>query len=235
MKLRMDFVENEHRILEFWEREQIFKKLQEKNKRGKPWSFFDGPITANNPMGVHHAWGRTLKDFFQRYKAMRGFSQRFQNGFDCQGLWVEVEVEKDLGFNSKKDIEAYGLEKFSRACSDRVKKFAQQITEQSKRLGQWMDWEHSYFTMSEENNLHIWQFLKRCHEKGWIRKGTDVVSWCWRCGTAISQHELSDEGYADVAHETAYVAFPIISRSQEAVPSREVAPQQKEVQPPSRK
>lgn len=206
----MNFTENEKKILEFWEKNKIFKKLQKKIRGKTPWSFFDGPITANNPMGVHHAWGRTLKDFYQRYKAMQGFDQRFQNGFDCQGLWVEVEVEKDLGFNSKRDIEKFGLAKFSKACSDRVKKFSKQITEQSKRLGQWMDWENSYFTMSETNNLHIWQFLKKCHENGWIRKGTDVVPWCFRCGTAISQHELSDGGYADLKHKAIYVVFPLL-------------------------
>ena len=93
----------------------------------KYFSFLDGPITANNPMGVHHAWGRTLKDLFQRYKAMQGFDQRYQNGFDCQGLWLEVETEKDLGFNSKKDIENFGLDKFSKACRERVEKFSKNL------------------------------------------------------------------------------------------------------------
>src|SRR3990167_10632627 len=103
-------------ILGYWEKNKIFNKLREKNKNKPPFSFMDGPITANNPMGVHHAWGRTLKDVFQRWKAMQGFDQRYQNGFDCQGLWLEVETEKELGFNSKKDIENFGIEKFSKAC-----------------------------------------------------------------------------------------------------------------------
>ena len=84
----------EKKILGFWQRNKIFDKLKNKNEGKKPWSFLDGPITANNPMGVHHGWGRTYKDVFQRYKAMQGFDQRYQNGFDCQGLWIEVEVEK---------------------------------------------------------------------------------------------------------------------------------------------
>ena len=100
-----NFPENEQKILKFWQDNKIFEKLREKNKGKKRWSFLDGPITANNPMGVHHAWGRTYKDLFQRYKAMQGFEQRYQNGFDCQGLWVEVEVEKELGLKSKKEIE----------------------------------------------------------------------------------------------------------------------------------
>ena len=99
----------EKEILKFWEKKRVFEKLRIQNKGKKTWSFIDGPITANNPMGVHHAWGRTYKDVFQRFKAMQGFDQRYQNGFDCQGLWVEREEEKDLGLKNKKDIElGYG-------------------------------------------------------------------------------------------------------------------------------
>src|SRR6185295_8875684 len=104
------------------------------------WSFLDGPITANNPMGVHHAWGRTYKDLFQRFHAMLGEDQRWQNGFDCQGLWVEVNVERDLGFKSKRDIEAYGIAEFVSLCKQRVLTYAARQTEQSMRLGFWMDW-----------------------------------------------------------------------------------------------
>ena len=118
-------------ILELWERERTFEKLRELNRGGPRFSFVDGPITANNPMGVHHAWGRTLKDVFQRYKALRGFDQRYQNGFDCQGLWVEVEVERALGLNSKREIEEYGLAEFAERCKERVAKFSEVITEQS--------------------------------------------------------------------------------------------------------
>ena len=99
--------------------------------------FWDGPITANNRMGVHHAWGRTYKDIYQRYKAMNGFDQRFQNGFDCQGLWIEVEVEKELGFKSKLYIETYGIARFVDKCKARVRQYSKTITEQSIRLGQW--------------------------------------------------------------------------------------------------
>ena len=121
-KSKVDFIEIEHRIIDFWEKNQIFQKRRELNKGNTKWSFIDGPITANNPMGVHHAWGRTLKDIFNRYKAMNGYDLRYQQGFDCQGLWVEVEVEKELGFKSKKDIEEYGIEKFVNKCKERVNK-----------------------------------------------------------------------------------------------------------------
>ena len=93
---KVDFVKNEHEILDYWSKNKTFEKLVEKNSNGPKWSFLDGPITANNPMGVHHAWGRTLKDLYQRYKSMNGHQLRYQNGFDCQGLWVEIEVEKEL-------------------------------------------------------------------------------------------------------------------------------------------
>src|SRR5438105_4270743 len=117
---QVDFPAQERAILQFWQRSDAFEKLRAKN-RGRPkWSFLDGPITANNPMGVHHAWGRTYKDAFQRYFAMLGRDQRFQNGFDCQGLWVEVEVEKELKLGTKKAIEDYGIDRFVRECKKRV-------------------------------------------------------------------------------------------------------------------
>jgi isoleucyl-tRNA synthetase len=210
-----NFPENENNILKFWADNQIFDKLREKNKRGKRWSFLDGPITANNPMGVHHAWGRTYKDLLQRYHAMQGFDERYQNGFDCQGLWVEVEVEKELGFKTKKDIEVYGIGKFVEKCKERVLKYSAIQTAQSQRLGQWMDWEHSYYTMSDENNYAIWHFLKKCWELGYLYKGRDSVPWCPRCGTAISQHEILTEEYKEITHDSIYFQLPIVGRDNE--------------------
>ncbi|MCD6441775.1 MAG: isoleucine--tRNA ligase [Candidatus Marinimicrobia bacterium] len=211
----VDFIALEHEMLDFWEKNQIFKKLIEKNAKGPKWSFIDGPITANNPMGVHHAWGRTYKDIFQRYKAMNGFRTRYQNGFDCQGLWVEVEVEKELGFKSKTDIEEYGIENFVNKCKERVYKYSKIQTEQSIRLGYWMDWDNSYYTMSDENNYTIWLFLKKCHEKGWIYKGHDVMPWCTRCGAALSEHEIATEGYREMTHTSITVRFPLDGRDNE--------------------
>jgi len=211
---KVDFIRQEHEILKWWEGHQIFQKLLAKNKGKRRWSFLDGPITANNPMGVHHAWGRTYKDIFQRYKAMQGHELRYQNGFDCQGLWVEVEVERELGFKSKRDIEAFGVEKFVNRCKERVRKYAQIQTEQSIRLGYWMDWDNSYYTMSDENNYTIWEFLKRVHERGWLKKGEDCMPWCPRCGTGISQHEMT-EGYREIDDKSVYLLFPLEDRDNE--------------------
>src|SRR4030042_2667500 len=206
---KQNFVEMEKKLLDYWYKNGIVEKYLKRNQQAKKrFSFLDGPITANNPMGVHHAWGRTLKDLYQRYKNMQGFEQRFQNGFDCQGLWVEVEVEKKLGFNSKKDIEKLGLDKFTQTCIDRVDKYAGIQTEQSKRLGYFMDWENSYYTMSENNNLYIWAFLKKCHKKGMIYKNKSSTVWCPRCETGLSRHEQAD-GYQDITDISVYVKFKI--------------------------
>jgi isoleucyl-tRNA synthetase len=213
-----DFPSLERRVLEFWEDTRAFDKLREQlADSDKRFSFIDGPITANNPMGVHHAWNRTYKDLYQRYKAMNGYNQRWQNGFDCQGLWVEVEVEKELGFSSKRDIEQYGIAEFVQRCKDRVLKFARVISEQSIRLGQWMDWGDSYFTMSAENNYTIWRMLKTCHERGWVYRGHDVMTWCPRCGTGISHMEIETEGYRDVTHTSLYVRLPLVERPNESL------------------
>jgi len=264
---QVDFVKQEHEILDFWKETDAFDKLRALRAGGPRWSFIDGPITANNPMGLHHGWGRTYKDLFQRFKAMQGFNQRWQNGFDCQGLWIEVEVERELGFTNKKDIEDYGLAAFVQRCKERVLNYAAVQTEQSIRLGYWMDWNDpdelrmlrdkmredpyqiltvsglkepltgtaeqlvgwlgpprmagSYFTFSDENNYGIWAMLKSCHERGWIYKGRDVMPWCARCGTGISQHEIVTEGYRELSHPSITLRFPLRSRGNEPVPGKE--------------
>ncbi len=214
--LNVNFPEVEKKILAAWYKKGIVKKYLKKNQNSKKFfSFQDGPITANNPMGVHHAWGRTYKDLWQKYKNMQGYRERFQNGFDCQGLWVEVEVEKELGFKSKKDIEEFGVAKFVQLCRGRVEKYSGIQTEQTKRLGNFMDWDHSYYTLSDDNNYMIWYFLKKCADAGWIYKGADSVPWCPRCETAISQHEMLTEDYKELTHESVYLAFPIVGQNEE--------------------
>lgn len=203
-----EFIAMEHEVMKFWEENDCFGKLKAKNAGHERFRFIDGPITANNPMGVHHAWGRTLKDTFLRYNAMKGKDCRYQNGFDSQGLWVEVEVEKELGFKTKKDIEAYGMDKFTHKCVDRVKHFSSVITEQSKRLGQWMDWENSYFTNTDKNITSIWHFLKKCHENGWIEREYKPMPWCPRCGTSLSEHEMTGS-YKMLKHNSVFFKLPV--------------------------
>jgi len=224
----LDFPAQERKILQYWDEIDAFTRLVAKNRGKRKWSFLDGPITANNPMGVHHAWGRTYKDAYQRYFAMTGHELRYQNGFDCQGLWVEVEVEKELGLKTKRDIEnlvegdRFGsIDRFVRLCKERVNKFARIQTDQSIRLGFWMNWDRgdadwakapderkSYFTMSQENNYTIWSFLKKCFGRGLVYKGYDAMPWCGRCGVGLSQMEMH-EGYQMVAHRSVFVKFPL--------------------------
>jgi len=210
--------ELEREVLDLWEREGTFERVRERNRGGRTFSFMDGPITANNPAGVHHGHGRTLKDVFQRYKALQGYDQRYQNGFDCQGLWVEVEVEKSLGLDSKRDIEAYGLAEFAARCKERVAHYSGVMTEQSKRLGQWMDWENSYFTFSDTNIEYIWRFLKAVHERGWLYRGHRSTQWCPRCGTSLSQHEQAgEENYVEMEHPSLFVRLPLKGREGESL------------------
>ena len=206
----------ERAVLELWERERTFERVRERNEAGEPWSFMDGPITANGTMGVHHAWGRSLKDLFQRYKALRGFKLRYQNGFDCQGLWVEVNVERALGLNSKREIEEYGLAAFAERCRESVAEHAEEITKQSQRLGMWMDWDNDYYTFSDTNIEYIWRFLKNVHERGWLYLGHRSNVWCPRCGTSISQHELIGS-YEDRSDPSLFVRFPLLDHPGESL------------------
>jgi len=213
---KINFVEMENKWLSWWEKNKIVEKYLIKNKDSlRKFFFLDGPITANNKMGVHHAWGRTYKDLWQRFKNMQGFRQTFRNGFDNQGLWVEVEVEKQLGFKTKKEIENYGIADFVDKCKQSTLHWAGVQTKQSQRLGYFMDWVNSYYTMSDENNYSIWYFLKKCFEKKLVYKGRDSVPWCPRCGTAISQHEILQEEYKELVHDSIYFELPVIGQENE--------------------
>ena len=167
-KLEMPALEQE--MIELWrERSTMARYLARNEASERRWSFLDGPITANNPMGVHHAWGRTYKDLYQRYHTMLGEKQRYQNGFDCQGLWIEVEVEKELGFKIKRTSSRTGSTSFVDDCKARAQTF-RRPHRPSSRSGwrYWMDWDHSYYTNSDENNYAIWAFLKRVPSSaGW--------------------------------------------------------------------
>jgi isoleucyl-tRNA synthetase len=213
-KLDVPAVEREQ--IEVWRERRTMERYLARNAASeRRYSFLDGPITANNPMGVHHVWGRTYKDLYQRYHTMLGERQRYQNGFDCQGLWIEVEAERDLGFKNKRDIEAYGIDRFVEFCKARTQRFADQITEQSIRLGMWMDWQNSYYTNSNENNYAIWDFLAECHRRGLIYRGHDVMPWCPRCGTGLSNMELATEGYRELSHLSLTVRLPVTTPGHE--------------------
>ncbi len=206
-----NFVEMEKGILKFWKDNDCFHKLKKKNGGHEVFRFLDGPATANNRLGIHHFWGRTLKDLTIRYNALKGKDCMYQNGFDGQGLWVEVNVEKELGLNGKPEIVKYGIDKFTKKCMERVQYFASEITRQSVRMGQWMDWEHSYFTNTDENITAIWYFLKECDKHGWIIRKNRPMAWCPRCGTSLSEHEMSSS-YHDVEHTAVFIKLPVLGK-----------------------
>jgi isoleucyl-tRNA synthetase len=203
-------------ILDLWGERGHVRPAPGQERRWSAFPLHRRPVTANKSLAVHTAWGRTLKDVFLRYKALNGYHQRYQNGFDCQGLWIEVGVEKQLGLNSKREIEEYGLAAFAEACREVVVKSAAELTEGSIRLGQWMDWGNDYFTFSDTNIEYIWKFLKIIHEREWLFKGHRATEWCPRCGTSISAHELAGS-YIDKEDPSLYVRFPLLDRPGEAL------------------
>lgn len=207
-KTMPDFVEMEHEVLKFWKENNSFEKLRNQNAGHERFKFLDGPATANNRLGIHHFWGRTMKDSTIRYNALKGRDCQYQNGFDAQGLWVEVNVEKELGLNGKPEIEKYGIDKFTNKCMERVRYFGNEMTNQSIRMGQWMDWDNSYYTNTDENITSIWHFLKKCDEHGWIVKKNRPMAWCPRCGTSLSEHEMSSS-YHEVEHTALFIKLPV--------------------------
>lgn len=214
--IKPNLVQNELDILKFWQENNVFEKLKAQNKKtGKYFATMDGPITANGmTMGLHHAFGRSLKDAMIKFRAINGYDMHYQNGFDAQGLWVEVNAEKDLGLNSKKEIEKYGIDKFTEYCMSKVKTCASKMTEQSIRLGQWMDWDNSYFTNSDTNIETIWYFLKTCKEKGWLIEKYRPMPWCTRCGTSLSEHEMSDaDAYRNDTCQAVFIKLPVINEN----------------------
>lgn len=212
--IKPDLVKNELEMQKFWDDNKIFEKLKAQNKKtGKYFATMDGPITANGmTMGLHHAFGRSLKDAMIKFRAITGHDMHYQNGFDAQGLWVEVNAEKDLGLNSKKEIEKYGIDNFTEYCMEKVRKCSAKMTEQSIRLGQWMNWDDSYYTNSDTNITTIWHFLKTCHEKGWLVEKYRPMPWCTRCGTSLSEHEMADgDAYRNDTCKAVFFKLPVVN------------------------
>ncbi len=196
-----------------YEPADILAKVKEKN-RGKPkYNFLDGPITANAPMCLHHGWGRTLKDAYNRYNSLIGKEVDYVWGFDAQGMWVEVEVEKLLGLNNKKEITQYGVDKFTEKCIERVNFFKNRQTEQSKLIEQLGDWDRSYITNSDQNITSIWHFLKVCNDKKMLKQSYKTMPWCPRCGTSLSEHEMSGS-YKERTHKAVFVKAKLVERDE---------------------
>lgn len=211
--------EIEEKVLAFWQKDGTFKKSvalrQARGKKHKKFVFYEGPPTANAKPGIHHVLARVFKDIIPRYKTMRGFFVPRRAGWDTHGLPVELQVEKELGFKSKKDIEKYSIAEFNKKCKESVWEHKKEFEDLTTRMGFWLDMENPYVTYESSYMESLWSILKRAWEKKLLYKGHRVVPWCTRCGTPLSSHELA-QGYKEVEDEAVYVKFRIKDSEGEA-------------------
>jgi isoleucyl-tRNA synthetase len=205
----MNIDEREQKILDFWKEKEIFKKTLEATKNGKSFVFYDGPITVNAQPGIHHVEARVYKDIVTRYKTMQGFFVERKNGWDTHGLPVELQVEKKLGFKSKRDIEKYGVAKFNEECLKSVDELIPVFRQMTERIGYWVDMDDPYVTYKPEYIETLWWILKQIWDKSLLYKDFKVIPWCYRCGTGLSSHELA-QGYQNIRENSVYVKFKVI-------------------------
>src|SRR6267142_4940463 len=203
--------ELEKHLLATWKHERLFTRVSEATRYGPPFIFYEGPPTANGRPGIHHVFSRTLKDLICRFHTMLGQGVTRIAGWDTHGLPVEIEVEKALKINGKREIEAYGIERFNKLCRESVFKYKADWESLSDRIGYWLDYEHPYITYSNNYIETVWWLLKRLHEKALLYRGHKVLPYCPRCGTALSSHEVA-QGYETVQTNSVYVTFPLQTR-----------------------
>lgn len=200
----------EHSILEFWRDNQIFHKSVNARAGATPWTFYEGPPTANGMPGTHHIEARVFKDVFPRFQTMKGLHVTRKAGWDCHGLPVEIAVEKELGFAGKGDIEKFGVAAFNDKCRESVQRHVSAFTDMTDRMGFWVDFDEAYWTMSPEYVESVWWSLKEIWKKGLLVQDHRVAPYCPRCGTGLSDHELA-QGYETVVDPSVYVRFPVTS------------------------
>ncbi|HEU5169476.1 MAG TPA: isoleucine--tRNA ligase [Gemmatimonadales bacterium] len=208
--------ELERRQLELWKSEALFHRTLEASKDGPPYVFYEGPPTANGRPGIHHVFARTIKDLMCRFHAMQGKQVTRIAGWDTHGLPVEIEVEKELGINGKRDIERFGVAEFNARARQSVFKYQSEWEELSDRIAFWLDYAHPYVTCSNDYVESVWWLLRRLHERELLYRGHRVLPYCPRCGTVLSSHELA-LGYEEVTTNSIYVTFPL-----ESDPSRQL-------------
>jgi len=206
LKEGFSFPKIEAEVLEFWRKNKIFEKTLELSAGRPDFVFYEGPPTANGRPGIHHVISRTIKDLVCRYKTMQGYRVERKAGWDTHGLPVELEVEKELGLNSKAKIEEYGIEKFNAKCRESVFRYKKEWDELTERIGYWLDLENPYITFKNEYIESVWWILSQYSKRGLIYKGFRVVPYCPRCGTGLSSHEVA-QGYEDVTETSIYVKF----------------------------
>jgi len=210
---KVSFPELERGILSFWKDADVFARSTAAREGGPSWVFYEGPPTANGRPGVHHVESRTFKDIFPRFKTMTGHHVPRKGGWDCHGLPVELEVEKEIGTTGKRDIEAFGIAEFNQRCRESVTRYVDEWERLSDRIGMWIDLDDAYWTMNTEYIESVWWSLKQLHERGLLAEADKVTAYCPRCGTALSDAEVA-LGYQSVEDPSVFVRFPL-----EAVPA----------------
>ncbi len=205
---RQELPELEQEVLERWRERDVFGESLRNRDGAEQWVFYEGPPTANGRPGSHHVLSRVFKDIYPRYKTMRGYRVERKGGWDCHGLPVEIAVEQKLGITSKTEIEQYGIKEFNEQCRNSVFEYLEEWDRLTERIGFWVDLEHAYRTLDESYIESVWWALKTISDKGLLYEGHKVVPYCYRCGTALSSHEVA-LGYKDVVDPSVYVRLPI--------------------------
>ena len=207
----LDLVALEQTVLTRWETDDVFHESLRRRADAPEWVFYEGPPTANGRPGIHHVWARLFKDIYPRFHTMRGKHVARKGGWDCHGLPVEVEVEKELGFTGKHEIEAYGIAEFNQLCRESVQRYVGDFEALTRRIGMWLDTDDAYWTLDNSFIETVWWLFRQIWDRGDIYEGHKVVPYCGRCGTALSSHELGQPGaYRDVTEASVYVRFPVV-------------------------
>src|SRR5438477_1755833 len=207
----LDLVALEEPMLARWRDEDVFGESLRRREGSPEWVFYEGPPTANGRPGIHHVWARLFKDLYPRFHTMRGKRVERKGGWDCHGLPVEVEVEKELGFSAKFEIEDYGIERFNAKCRASVQRYVEDWQSLTSRIGMWIDTAGAYWTLSNDYIESVWWLFHEMWDRGSIYEGYKVVPYCGRCGTALSSHELGQPGaYRDITEPSVYVRFPVV-------------------------
>ncbi|MFQ5661747.1 MAG: class I tRNA ligase family protein, partial [Candidatus Paceibacteria bacterium] len=210
-KQKNEIAKKEEEILKFWDENKIFEKSQEKRALEGKFIFYEGPPTANGQPGIHHMESRAFKDAIPRYKTMRGYHVRRKAGWDTHGLPVEIEVEKELSFKSKKEIEEYGIQKFNKKCKESVWKHIDEWEKFTQRIAFWLEKENPYITYEPEYMESVWNVIKKVNDQKLLYKDYRIVNWCPRCGTGLSSHELA-QGYQEVHDMSVTVKFKVVGK-----------------------
>jgi len=206
----VDLAKLDREVIDDWRANRVFARSLEQTAHGPAWTFYEGPPTANGMPGTHHVEARVFKDVFPRFKTMKGYHVPRIAGWDCHGLPVELAVEKELGFTSKPDIEAYGIAEFNAKCRENVQRHVDAFEAMSERMGYWADYDNAYWTMNRDYVESVWWALKQIFDKGLLVEDYRVAPYCPRCGTGLSDHEVA-QGYEDVTDPSVYVRFPLTS------------------------